>query len=263
MLDLRLAIPWYPPGSPCWVDLLVPDIGRAQEFYAQLFGWEWRRGDALTGGYTLALLDGQPVAGISRKPPAAKVANQWTTYLRVVDLTSTGWAIREHGGRLLGRPARLGRLASTQIVQCPGGAYFGLWEPEELPGCGLLDQPGALTWNELMAHDFEGAARFHASIFGHEFTEHSDPDGPRWATAHLGDGNPAFGLSQIGWEWPVDIPPHWVTSFATSHVVPTLAKALDLGATLLHGPFDGPYGMGALLRGVEDEVFAILVPDLD
>jgi hypothetical protein len=73
MLDLRLAIPWYPPGSPCWVDLLVPDIARAQEFYTQLFGWQWRRADAMTGGYTVALLDGHPVAGISRKPPTATV----------------------------------------------------------------------------------------------------------------------------------------------------------------------------------------------
>lgn len=263
MLDLRLTIPWYPPGSPCWVDLLVGDLPAAQRFYSALFGWEWRPGDASTGGYTIAVLDGHPVAGISRKPATARVPNQWTTYLRVSDLTSTGWAVRKHGGRVLGRPAHLGRLGNTQIVTCPGGAYFGLWEPDELPGCGLIDHAGSLTWNELMAHDFDGALRFHAQVFGHAFTEHSDPDSPRWATAHTGDGNPAFGISQIGWEWPVDIPPHWVTSFATTSVVPAIAKALDLGGTLLHGPFDGPYGMGALLRGVEGEVFSILVPDLE
>lgn len=263
MLDLRLNIVWYPPGSPCWVDLLVSDVERAQRFYSDLFGWQWRPGDASTGGYTLALLDGHPVAGISRRPASAPVPSQWTTYLRVLDLPSTAWAIAEQGGRLLGRPARLGQLGQSLIAQCPGGALFGLWEPDALPGCGLLDVDGALTWNELMAHDFDGAMRFHSAVFGQEFTEHSDPDSSRWATAHTGDDNPTFGLSQIGWEWPVDIPPHWVTSFATSHVVPTLARALDLGASLVHGPFDGPYGMGALMRGLEDEIFAVLVPDLD
>ena len=263
MLDLRLSIPWYPPGAPCWVDLLVSDVPQAQRFYSDLFGWTWRRGDAQTGGYTLACLDGHPVAGISHKPATAVVASQWTTCLKVVDLAQAGWAVREHGGRVLGRPAHLGHLGTTQIAQCPAGTYFGLWEPDELPGCGLVDQPGTVTWNELMAHDFEGAARFHSAVFGHHFSEHTDADGPRWATAHAGDDNPAFGLSQIGWEWPVDIPPHWVTSFATDHVVPTLATALELGATLVHGPFDGPYGVGALLRGLEGEVFGVLVPDLD
>ena len=263
MLDLRLNIPWYPAGAPCWVDLLVSDVPRAQQFYSELFGWQWRPGDADTGGYTLALLDGHPVAGVSRRPPTARVASQWTTYLRVVDLPTAGWKIEEQGGRLLGRPAQLGRLASTQIVQGRGGTLFGLWEPLELPGCGLLDVDGALTWNELMAHDFDGTLRFHATVFGQAFTEHSDPESSRWATAHTGDGNPSFGVSQIGWEWPVDIPPHWVASFATSHAVPTIAKALDLGATLVQGPFDGPYGMGALLRGLEDELIGILVPDLE
>ena len=54
-----------------------------------------------------------------------------------------------------------------------------------------------------------------------------------------------------------------LASFATLNVVPALARALDLGAKLLQGPFDGPYGVGAVLCGLEGEVFSILVPDLD
>jgi hypothetical protein len=42
-----------------------------------------------------------------------------------------------------------------------------------------------------------------------------------------------------------------------------VARALDLGARLLQGPFDGPYGVGAVLSGPEGEVFSLLVPDLD
>ena len=68
MRDLNLTVPDYPYGSPCWVDLLVSDVPRAQTFYSELFGWRWLAGDPATGGYTMALLDGHPVAGISRKP---------------------------------------------------------------------------------------------------------------------------------------------------------------------------------------------------
>ena len=35
------------------------------------------------------------------------------------------------------------------------------------------------------------------------------------------------------------------------------------GGQLLQGPFDGPYGLGAVLSGVEGEVFSVLVPELD
>ncbi len=54
-----------------------------------------------------------------------------------------------------------------------------------------------------------------------------------------------------------------MASFAADNVVPSLARALELGATLIQGPFDGPYGVGAVLSGPEGEVFSILVPDLD
>jgi hypothetical protein len=51
-----------------------------------------------------------------------------------------------------------------------------------------------------------------------------------------------------------------VASFTSEAIVDTVATALGLGATLLNGPFEGPYGLGAVLRGPEGEVFSVLVP---
>jgi predicted enzyme related to lactoylglutathione lyase len=263
MRDPSLTVPDYPYGAPCWVDLLVRDVARARTFYTELFGWTWLVGDGATGGYTMALLDGHPVAGISRKPDSAPIPSQWTTYLRVGDIDEAARAITAHGGRTLGRPVALGALSRTLIAVDPGGSYFGVWEPGDLPGSGVLDEPGSLTWNELLTRDYDAVQGFHVGVFGHEFTDETEPDGPRWATAHTGDGNPAYGLAEIDGEWPPDIPPHWVASFATRDVTAGIARALELGATLLQGPFDGPYGLGAVLRGPEAEVFSLLVPDLD
>ncbi|MFC7597928.1 VOC family protein [Terrabacter sp. GCM10028922] len=263
MRDLNLTVPDYPYGSPCWVDLLVSDVPRAKTFYTELFGWTWISGDPATGGYTMALLDGHPVAGISRKPDGAPIPSQWTTYLRVGDIDAAAEAITAHGGRVLGRPVSIGALSRTLIAVDPGGAYFGVWEPGDLPGSGVLDDAGSLTWNELLTRDYDLVQHFQLGVFGHEFTDETEPGGPRWATAHTGDRNPAYGLAEIDEQWPEDIPPHWVASFATHHVVPALARALEHGATLLQGPFDGPYGVGAVLSGPEGEVFSLLVPDLD
>ena len=263
MRDPHLAVPYYPYGAPCWVDLLVSDVDRAQAFYSELFGWRWLSGDAASSGYTMALLGDQPVAGLSHRPPHARIPSQWTTYLRVGDIDVAARAIHAYGGRTLGRPVSIGALSRTLIAVDPGGSYFGVWEPGDLPGSGILDEPGSLTWNELLTRDYEMVQNFQFGVFGHEFTDETEAGGPRWATAHTGDGNPAYGLAEIDGEWPAEIPPHWVASFATRNVVPGLARALDLGATLLQGPFDGPYGMGAVLSGPEGEVFSLLVPDLD
>lgn len=258
-----MSIPAYPFGAPCWVDLLVMDPAAAQHFYSELFGWSWRPGDEQTGGYPLALLDDAPVAGLSKRPDGVPVPSQWTTYLRTHDVYAAGRAIAANGGRPLGRPTTMGRLARSLIAMDPGGAYFGVWEPDWLPGSGVLDEPGALAWNELTTRGYDAVQRFHEAIFGITFKDQTDDDGPRWAVGSTNDGNPAFGLAEIGPEWPDDIPSHWVASFTTESIVETLATALALGATLLQGPFDGPYGLSAVLRGPEGEVFSILVPDRD
>ncbi|GAA2016957.1 VOC family protein [Terrabacter terrae] len=256
-------MPDYPYGSPCWVDLLAADVPRARAFYGTLFGWQWVTGDPATGGYTMALLDGQPVAGLSRRPPNAPVPSQWTTYLRVGDLAVAARAIHAYGGRTLGRPVPLGALSRTLVAVDPGGSYFGVWQPGDLLGSGVLDEPGSLTWNELLTRDYDVVQDFHLRVFGHAFTDETEPDGPRWATARTEDGNPAYGLAEIDDEWPAEIRSHWVVSFATHELQEDVARALDLGATLLQEPFEGPYGIGAVLAGPEGEVFSLLVPDLD
>lgn len=263
MLDLRLSIPSFPMGAPCWVDLLATDVKASERFYSDLFGWRWRQGDDETAGYTLALLDGYPVAGISRRPFGASVSSMWTTYLRAENLDTTCRSIKRNGGRPLGRATELRSLARSCIAIDPGGSYFGVWEPGLLPGCGLLDRPATLTWNELTTRSYDRVQEFHSKVFEVGFIDETEDDGPRWATSYTHDGNPAYGVAEIGPEWPADLPPHWVASFATDNIVASVARALALGATLLQGPFDGPYGVGAVLRGPEGEVFSILVPHLE
>ena len=30
----------HPPGTPCWVDLMSPDIDGSKSFYTAVFGWD-------------------------------------------------------------------------------------------------------------------------------------------------------------------------------------------------------------------------------
>lgn len=54
-----------PDGTPTWVDIGVPDLDRALEFYRGVFGWEFNVGPAEAGHYTMCLLRDRPVAAIT------------------------------------------------------------------------------------------------------------------------------------------------------------------------------------------------------
>lgn len=51
----------YKPGTPCWIDLMVPDQQAALDFYCDLFGWQGEVGPPEQGGYSVCTLKGKPV----------------------------------------------------------------------------------------------------------------------------------------------------------------------------------------------------------
>ena len=57
--------PW-PDGTPCWIDVSVPDPDAARLFYEGLFGWEVQGGAPEYGGYLNCAKNGRLAAGISQ-----------------------------------------------------------------------------------------------------------------------------------------------------------------------------------------------------
>ena len=76
--------PW-PAGTPCWVDLSVPDLQSAVDFYADVIGWTFVDSGPEYGNYHIAQVDGRAAAGIGpimqEGQPAA-----WTVYLASDDV---------------------------------------------------------------------------------------------------------------------------------------------------------------------------------
>lgn len=257
----KRAINDFPVGAPCWADLLVTDVPKAQEFYSELLGWTWRPGDESTGGYAVATLDDHPMAGVSHRPESAPIANQWVTYLRTTGAQGLGAAVVDLGGKALTKPTRLGRLGRSIVATDPNGAVFGGWEAGSMPGFGLIGPPGTPVWNELLSRDYERIQDFQARLFRHTFTEMGEPGEARWSTAQTRDGNPAYGLSEIGEEFAGAVAPHWITAFRPHDLVSGIGITLQHGGDVLYGPYDGPFGLGAVLRGPQGEVFSLLLPD--
>ena len=46
----------YPAGVPCWTDVLVPDPSAVEEFYGDVFGWDFT--DPTENGYRVARIRG-------------------------------------------------------------------------------------------------------------------------------------------------------------------------------------------------------------
>ena len=108
----------YAPGTPCWIDLGIPDPDGAAAFYGALFGWACEEGPPEAGGYRMCMLRGHAVAGLGPQmnpdlPPF------WSTYIAVADADATArrrarWSShrRTHGrddGRAHGGVHRPGR----------------------------------------------------------------------------------------------------------------------------------------------------------
>ena len=263
---MKFDVGEFPHGAPCWLDLLTSDPTTTAAFYCDLFGWTVREGDDSTGGYSMFMLDDRPIAGISQKPDTLDVPSQWTSYLAVDDIDDTVLAFAEFGGNPWGDPAPLGTLARTVIGTDPGGAIFGLWEAGTMPGYGSINGESTPAWNELMTRDYAGSRVFYSHVFDHLFREEGGDIGGEEAvfcTAYSSDFNPAYAMGYLDETGPSDVPTHWMPYFAVGHVVSAAGKALGLQARLLGGPYETPYGISAVFRGLEGETFGVLSPHED
>ena len=81
-----------PTARPTWIDLGIPDLDRALEFYGALFGWQFDVGPAEFGRYTTAYADGRP----GRRPgaePDPRRPYWWNVYLATADCDATAAAV--------------------------------------------------------------------------------------------------------------------------------------------------------------------------
>src|SRR5215475_2151894 len=160
----------YEPGTPCWVDLGSPDLDASVEFYSSLLGWEVPESEnpEQTGGYRRAMKNGKDVAGMmplmqEGQPPA------WSNYVSVADADTVAAKVTENGGSVIAEPMDVMELGRMAVFADPTGAVFGIWQPGTFTGAGLVNEPGALAWNELNTRDLAASKDFYGAVFGWDF----------------------------------------------------------------------------------------------
>ncbi|KJK58540.1 VOC family protein [Saccharothrix sp. ST-888] len=249
----------YPPGTPCWVDLMVPDQQAALDVYRDLFGWQGEVGPAEFGGYAMCTLNGKPVAGIMAAmapegqptPPTV-----WTTYIATADADATQAAITANGGTVMMPVMDVGTVGRMLVAADPSGAVFGVWQPVDFFGAHVVNEHGALTWNELHTADFDAAAAFYRAVFGAEIAPMGMPEAGDYHVFNVG-GRGVGGVSSLAND-PPGTPAHWLTYFAVDDADSVVDALVKRGGTVLVPPFDMVAGRMSVLADPQGALFAVI-----
>ena len=247
--------PW-PQGTPSWVDVMVDDADAARAFYTQLFGWTAEPGPPEYGGYTMCLLEGSPVAGLSPKPESWPGPNVWSTYLAVDDLDATAAKVRDAGGSFMMEPMDVGPMGRMAYCADPTGATFGFWQAGSHKGVGVYSEPGALVWEEQMSNDYEAAKAFYSRVLGYSY-DSMDNEGFRYSTFATTDGQMRGGIGQLPGD-DAQVPAHWAVYFGAADTDAAVARVRELGGSVQGEPWDSPYGRLARVTGPQGEAFCLI-----
>jgi hypothetical protein len=230
-----MRIRGFAPSTPCWVELASAEPGRAQEFYASLFGWE-PAGDRFT-------LRGRAVAGLTRTRPGRPAG--WLTYLAAPDLGAAVQRFAAAGGRCLSGPMD-GRGGQGAVLADPAGATLGLWQAAGFAGAQVAGEPATMAWPELLTADADAAAGFYGRAFGWLLRDRVE-----WLTeAHDAVAGLAPGARTARWR----------CSFQVADCAAAVATACDLGGEVVFGPTDMGLGDIAELRDPWGTPFAVTAP---
>ncbi|GGW69330.1 hypothetical protein GCM10010503_53200 [Streptomyces lucensis JCM 4490] len=244
------------PGTPCWVSLMVHELAATEEFYGELFGWEFRPGPQQLGPYVRALLDGRDVAGMGRLAPDQRLPVAWTPYLASDDVDRTAETVRLCGGTVAVGPLDAAEAGRMAIASDPSGAVFGIWQRDAHPGTTVSGVPGTPVWNELLTYETESVATFYGTVFGYE-EEPVVSAGFDYVTLRAG-GRPVAGLHGVGHALARDRGSYWRTYFEVADADAALRQVAGLGGRIVRPPHDSPHGRVATVADPEGAEFSVI-----
>jgi predicted enzyme related to lactoylglutathione lyase len=266
----------YPVGVPCWVDVVQPDVDAAKAFYGGLFGWtfEQRTPPGAPQQYFYARLEGLLVGGLGGPPLQEGERPGWTAYVRVDSADAAADRVVAAGGQVLVAPVAVGPpgrpTGRSAVFADPAGAVIGAWEPVDLHGSELVNEPGSWNFSDLQVGDVDGVKPFYADVFGWELdvldTGRSARSG-MWRRPGYGDllaaddpalrerqaqAPPGFAdaVALVGFARSPADPDRafWGTLFSVADADEALVRATLLGATEVAAITQSPYTRSVTVR---------------
>ncbi len=249
----------HAPGTFCWPEAAVDDMGKAKAFFGGLFGWDLR--DAPGGFYAIAHRKGKAVAGfyaLSEDQRKRGIPPHFLSYVRVASADGAAKKASGLGGKVLAPPFDVPTVGRMAVVEDPIGACFAVWEPKGMEGAALVDEPGAPCWYELMASDPAKATAFYTGLFG--WKPEAMPMGSFTYTLFKNEGADcsAAGMMPMGPEFG-GIPSHWMPYFAVEDCDAVAKECAALGGKVCVPPSDVPnVGRFSVLTAPDGATFSVI-----
>jgi predicted enzyme related to lactoylglutathione lyase len=194
-------------------------------------------------------------------PNMKGVPPHWDSYITVESADATAKVAAENGGKVVKEPFDVMDVGRMAVIQDPTGAVFCIWQAKKHIGAGLVNEPGALAWNELYTTDPERAGKFYSKVLGWS-TKPVDMGPGRSYTLFQRPGaskeeSDKGGMLKIGPEMG-PVPPHWLAYFDVVNCDASAKKASELGGKVHVGPMDIPnIGRFAIVLDPQGAAFAI------
>jgi hypothetical protein len=253
----------FDTGQFCWADLATSDPEAAKIFYSSLFGWDIEDMPVPGGGtYSMSSVGGRYTGALSGQMDeerAQGVPPHWNVYISVDDVDTFAKRAEAGGGSILAPPFDVLDSGRMAIVADPTGAAFCMWQPKEHPGFGIVNEPGAMDWNELLSPEPEKARSFYTELFDWKVETMPMGDAGEYTLFNLGE-RPVAGLMKTPEGMPM--PPSWTVYYNVSDCDASVTKVQELGGQVFVGP-NAMEGVGkfATCADPQGAVFAIIEPD--
>ena len=160
------------------------------------------------------------------QPPA------WSVYVATDDADAVGRSAPcSAGGNVLVEPMDVMDAGRMAFFAHPAAGVLGVWQAGRHTGAELVNEPGALNWNELQTRDVEGAKAFGEAVFGWK-PDDQDFGGMTYTLFNVGDTGVAGAMptpSQV----PDEVPAFWLSYFTVEDCDASVAKVQELGGRAL------------------------------
>lgn len=247
------------PGAPCWVELFTPDTEGAKSFYGALFGWTAEDSGPEYGGYIMFKHQDQPVAGCMRNDGTSGAPAAWSVYLESNDATATAEMVKANGGQVYVEPMQVGDLGHMAFCADPSGAAVGIWQPQEHQGFAVRGEPGAPAWFELHTVGYQDVIPFYENVFG--WVTHTAADEPAFRYTTLGKDEDALAGIMDDTVFGSTGPSYWTFYVEVVDTDAAVARAVELGGSILMEPDDSPYGRLSRIADPEGVSFMVMGPN--
>jgi predicted enzyme related to lactoylglutathione lyase len=244
----------YAPGTFSWAELVTSDADAAKAFYSAVFGWSY---DDLPLGegqvYSMAVRDGKTAAALfaGDQPP------HWNCYFTVASVDEAADKAKALGANVIAEPFDVMEAGRMAVFADPTGAIASIWQAGTSIGSQIVNQPGAITWCDLLTRDAERAQEFYAGLFGWTYEEIPGAQGYR--VIKNGERS-AGGLMPLQ---AADTPPSWMPYFGHEDLGRLLGEIDGLGGRVFNGPVQMPQGSIAVLGDPQGAAFAVWTGEYD